>query len=172
MGCCCAKQIGLPPTDQRLVGTWVNDRRALEINVGCAGAYRLKRGRYRFGGHGGTGSEGEPFHRLPKGLQVGVRMTIDNDGCLHYIQFHTSTSDKKTTDLVEDGSVGIHYELIDLAVTSWDGGVIQCNGCGSCCHADFPYRFTSTSDTPPPELVITRNGEDYTLTKVGTIIKK
>jgi hypothetical protein len=46
--------------------------------------------------------------------------------------------------------------------------VIQCNGCGSCCRVDFPYRFTSTSDKT--EVVITRNGKDYhTMTKVGAI---
>jgi hypothetical protein len=50
MGCCCVKPI--PPTDQRLVGTWVNDTRALEINVGY-GTYRLKQG-FRFGGQHGA----------------------------------------------------------------------------------------------------------------------
>jgi hypothetical protein len=126
--------------------------------------------RYRYS----TG--GKPFYSLPNDLQLGVRMTIDNDGFIHYIAVHTSRSDKTSTNTLVLGAAaaaisgaGIHYELIDLAVTSWDGGVIQCNGCGSCCRADFPYRFTSTSDKT--ELVITRNGKDYTMTKVGTITR-
>jgi hypothetical protein len=62
----------------------------------------------------------KPFYSLPKTLQVGVRtmLTIDDNGFLHYIHFHTS-SDKTSTDLI--GGNGIHYERIDLAVTSWGG---------------------------------------------------
>jgi hypothetical protein len=144
MGCCCAKQV--PPSDSRIVGTWVNDPRSLQLQVEYGAPYRVK-----------NGFSSRHRARLPHDLEMGVRLIIDPDGYLHFVE------------ITNHGALSlVRSYLVDLPVTSWDGGVMECHGCrgcGCCCNVKFEYRFTSTRDST--ELVLSRNGKEYSLSKVN-----